>query len=184
MQVVTAALDAFAHGANDVANAMGPFAAIYFIYARGGEFSKKNDVGNDMYWILAIGGLGIVAGLGIYGYKIMYAIGIKLAKITPSRGFSIELGAMFVVLLGSRFGIPLSTTHCQVGATMGVAATEGRLAATNWSIVYKTVAGWIFTMVVNGTFTATIAAIGMAAIDWDDATQAGLNKPGASNWAE
>lgn len=183
LQVITAALDSFAHGANDVANAMGPFSAIYYIYSRGGQFSKKNEMGNDMYWILAIGGLGIVTGLGIYGYKIMYAIGIKLAKITPSRGFSIELGAMFVVLLGSRFGIPLSTTHCQVGATMGVAATEGRLAATNWSIVYKTVAGWIFTMVVNGTFTATICAIGMAAIDWDDATEHGLSAPGASNWA-
>jgi len=168
MQILTAALDAFAHGANDVANAMGPYAAVYFIYKSEGQFSKKNDVGNDMYWILAIGGFGIVVGLGVYGYKIMYAIGIKLAKITPSRGFSIELGAMFVVLLGSRFGIPLSTTHCQVGATMGVAAMEGRLGSTNWPIVYKTVAGWIFTMIVNAIFTATITSIGMAGINWNE----------------
>jgi len=168
MQILTAALDAFAHGANDVANAMGPYAAVYFIYKSEGQFSKKNDVGNDMYWILAIGGFGIVVGLGVYGYKIMYAIGIKLAKITPSRGFSIELGAMFVVLLGSRFGIPLSTTHCQVGATMGVAAMEGRLGSTNWPIVYKTVAGWIFTMIVNALFTATITSIGMAGINWNE----------------
>jgi len=168
MQILTAALDAFAHGANDVANAMGPYASVYFIYKNQGSFSKKNDVGNDMYWILAIGGFGIVVGLGMYGYKIMYAIGIKVAKITPSRGFSIELGAMFVVLLGSRFGIPLSTTHCQVGATLGVAAMEGRTSSTNWTIVAKIVAGWIFTMIINGLFTATICAIGMAAIDWNE----------------
>mmetsp|Transcript_39066 Transcript_39066/g.96546 ORF Transcript_39066/g.96546 Transcript_39066/m.96546 type:complete len:535 (+) Transcript_39066:83-1687(+) len=87
MQVMTASFDSFAHGANDVANAMGPFAAIYYIYRENGKFGKKNAVGFDMYWILALGGTGIVIGLGTYGYKIMFALGLKLAKITPSRGF-------------------------------------------------------------------------------------------------
>ncbi|KAJ1624398.1 phosphate transporter [Pavlovales sp. CCMP2436] len=167
MQVMTACFDSFAHGSNDVANAMGPFAAVYYIYAHNGDYGKKNVVGYDMYWILVLGGAGIVLGLGTYGYKIMFALGLKLAKITPSRGFGIELGSMFVVLLGSRFGIPLSTTHCQVGSTIGVSLCEGRASSTNWVIVGKCVIGWIATMIVAGGLTATIFSIGYATIDFD-----------------
>ncbi|KAG8467138.1 hypothetical protein KFE25_000454 [Diacronema lutheri] len=173
MQIMTACFDSFAHGANDVANAVGPFAACWYVYSNNGKFSKKNDVGTDMYWILAIGGLGIVVGLGLYGYKIMFAIGLKLAKVTPSRGFAIELGSMFIILLGSRFGIPLSTTHCQVGATIGVSLTEGRIASTNWSIVGRAALGWIFTMIVAGLLTACIFSMGYAGIQYDDSQQLG-----------
>eukprot|EP00965_Chrysotila_dentata_P020925 693206-Pleurochrysis_carterae.AAC.1 len=112
IQVFTAICDSFAHGANDVANAMGPFMAIYVIYDTG-KVSKKSDVGDDAYWILALGGAGIGLGLLLYGYNIMRAIGVKLAVITPSRGFSIELGAAIVIIIGSYLGLPLSTTHCQ-----------------------------------------------------------------------
>jgi sodium-dependent phosphate transporter len=171
MQVLTASCDSFSHGANDVANAMGPFAAVWFIWVNNGKFSKKNEVGVDMYWILALGGFGIVVGLGTYGYKIMFALGLKLAKVTPSRGFAIELGSMFIVLLGSRFGIPLSTTHCQVGATMGVAFLEGKASSTNWNIVGKAVAGWIMTMIIAGMLTAAIFAIGYATIPFDPSQQ-------------
>lgn len=168
MQIMTATFDSFAHGANDVANAVGPYAAVWFVYSNSGKFSKKNDVGADMYWILAIGGLGIVIGLATYGYKMMFTLGLKLAKVTPSRGFAIELGAMLIVLVGSRFGIPLSTTHCQVGATIGVSMTEGKWSATNWTVVGKAVLGWVFTMIVAGGFSAIIFAIGYATIDFDD----------------
>ncbi|CAN0064289.1 unnamed protein product, partial [Chrysoparadoxa australica] len=113
VQVFTAICDSFSHGANDVANAMGPFSAIYAVY-KAGTVESSTDLGADGYWILAIGGIGIVFGLALYGYKIISAIGVKLAKITPSRGFSIELGAALVIIIGSRLGIPLSTTHCQV----------------------------------------------------------------------
>eukprot|EP00302_Diacronema_sp_CCMP2436_P040724 CAMPEP_0180025848 /NCGR_PEP_ID=MMETSP0984-20121128/24867_1 /TAXON_ID=483367 /ORGANISM="non described non described, Strain CCMP 2436" /LENGTH=519 /DNA_ID=CAMNT_0021950493 /DNA_START=74 /DNA_END=1633 /DNA_ORIENTATION=- len=176
MQVITASMMSFSHGANDVANAMGPFSAVWFIWKSSGKFgSKKNDVGEDMYWILAIGGLGIVVGLATFGYKIIWAIGVKLTKITPSRGFAIELGAMFTILLGSRFGLPLSTTHCAVGATVGVSMTEGRRGATNWWFFLRMIAGWCLTMVINGLFTACIFSMGYWGIHWDDDQMIGPN---------
>lgn len=115
VQVFTAICDSFSHGANDVANAMGPFAAIYLVYTTG-VVEKDNDLGNNAFWILGLGGVGIVAGVALYGYKIVAAIGVKIAKITPSRGFAIELGSAIMVIIGSRLEIPLSTTHCQVRA--------------------------------------------------------------------
>lgn len=110
---MTAICDSFGHGANDVANAMGPFAAIYTVYVDG-AVKDDSKLGDNAYWILGLGGVGIVLGLMLYGYKIIAAIGVKIAKITPSRGFSIELGAAIMIIIGSRLEIPLSTTHCQV----------------------------------------------------------------------
>lgn len=100
---------------------MGPFAAIYTVYVDG-EVDDEADLGNHAYWILAMGGAGIVVGLALYGYKIISAIGVKIAKITPSRGFAIELGSAMMIIIGSRLEIPLSTTHCQVcaGRQLGV----------------------------------------------------------------
>eukprot|EP00958_Prasinococcus_capsulatus_P024686 scaffold3886_cov399-Prasinococcus_capsulatus_cf.AAC.43 len=151
MQVVTACCDAFAHGANDVANSVGPFAALYVIY-RDNQVSKKAEMGDDAYWILSLGAVGIVLGLALYGYKILHAIGTKLVKLSPSRGICIELGAALVIIIGSRQGWPLSTTHCQVGATFGVGILEGG-KGLNWWILGKTVLGWVITLIVVG-FTA------------------------------
>jgi len=151
LQVFSACFDAFAHGANDVANSIGPMAAVYAIW-ESGEVEKKNEM---PLWILGLGGVGIVVGLLLYGYKIMQAIGFELTKLSPSRGFSIELGAALVVLTGSRLEIPLSTTHCQVGATVGVGLTEG-FGNVNWSLFGKVVAGWIFTLVFASLLTAAV----------------------------
>jgi sodium-dependent phosphate transporter len=169
LQIFSAICDSFSHGANDVANAIGPFAAIYTIYNSGGDLSKKLDMGNDAYWILAIGGVGIAVGLVIYGKKIINAIGSKLCKITPSRGTCIELGSALVIITGSRLKIPLSTTHCQVGATVGVGLLENRscnnikrldIHGVNWYILGKTAFGWIITCVVVGATTGILVAQG------------------------
>ena len=119
VQMFTATCGSFAHGANDVANAMGPFAAIYAVYSTG-VVERFNDLGDDGFWILALGGVGIVMGLALYGYKIISAIGVKIAKITPSRGFAIELGSAITIIIGTRLEIPLSTTHCKVRWSMPV----------------------------------------------------------------
>merc|ERR1711998_789635 len=143
LQIFSAIFDAFAHGANDVANAVGPFATIYVVYNTG-KVSSKADMGDDGVWILGLGGIGIGVGLLLYGYQILRAIGVKLAVITPSRGFCIEMGSSLVVILGAHLGWPLSTTHCQVGATAGVALLEGFKGFNKW-VLFKTFFGWIFT---------------------------------------
>jgi len=158
LQILTACCDSFAHGANDVANSIGPFAAIIVIL-KAGKVQSKADMGSDAYWILGLGAAGIVAGLALYGYKILHALGTKIAKLTPSRGICIELGAACVIIMGSRMGWPLSTTHCQVGATVGVAMLEGR-KGINWFIIGKTVTGWVITLVVVGISTSVFFAQG------------------------
>jgi phosphate/sulfate permease len=135
------------HGANDVANAMGPFAAVYTIY-RENAVLKGKDIGGDMYWILFIGGAGIVVGLSTYGYKIITALGLELVTVTPSRGYCIELGAAFVVMYGSTQGWPLSTTHCQVGATVGVGLFEGA-SGVNGRTLGMAVLGCFATLLVG-----------------------------------
>mgnify|MGYP001997560802 CR=1 FL=1 len=161
LQIFTSMCDSFAHGANDVANAIGPFAAIYMTWREKGV-SESVDLGDDAYWILAIGGVGIVAGLAVYGYNIIHTIGTRIAKITPSRGICIELGSAVVVITGSRYGWPLSTTHCQVGATTAVALMEGR-RGLDWNILLKTCAGWVATLVIVGGITALMFAQGIHA---------------------
>ena len=162
LQVFTAICDSFSHGANDVANAIGPFAAIYTIYNSGGDFSKKTSMGEDAYWILGIGGIGIASGLFIYGKKITYAIGEKLCKITPSRGVAIELSSALVIITGSRLKIPLSTTHCQVGATVGVGLLENTKSCSgiNCKVFTKTAVGWIVTCIIVGLTAAMLTAQG------------------------
>ena len=158
LQVFSAIFDAFAHGANDVANAVGPFATIYVVYTTG-VVSSKADMGDHKYWILALGGVGIGFGLLLYGYQILRAIGVKLAVITPSRGFCIEMGSSLVVIIGAHLGWPLSTTHCQVGATAGVAALEGFKGCNGW-VLFKTFFGWIFTCFFVGVLAAVFFSLG------------------------
>jgi len=163
LQIFTAVCDSFSHGANDVANAIGPYAAIVSIYLNEGEIGSRVEMNQYGYLILGMGGVGISLGLLLYGYKIIRAIGVKLSCITPSRGFSIELGSSTIIIIGSRLGIPLSTTHCQVGATMGVAALEDfrKCSGINWKIAWKVFFGWIITLVVVGGTTGLLVAQGI-----------------------
>lgn len=158
LQVFTACFDALAHGANDVANAVGPFATIFLIY-NGGEIGSKQDMGEHRYWILGLGGVGIGLGLLLYGSQILRAMGVKLAVITPSRGFCIELGSSTIVIIGAYYGLPLSTTHCQVGATVGVALLEGT-KGFNKKVLLKTAFGWIFTCIFVGLMAGILTAWG------------------------
>ena len=163
LQIFTAVCDAFSHGANDVANAIGPFAAIWTIYHSNGELDKDASMGEDAYWILGLGGVGIAAGLLVYGKKITYAIGEKLVKITPSRGVAIELSSALIIITGSRLKIPLSTTHCQVGATVGVGLLEdaNKCKGVNCKVFYKTAIGWIVTCVIVGLTAALFISPGV-----------------------
>ena len=170
LQVFTAICDSFAHGANDVANGIGPFVTIYTI-GKTGQVNETNEMGNDSLWILGLGGLGISLGLAVYGYKIIKALGVKLCKITATRGVCIELASAIVIITGSWFEIPLSTTHCQVGATCGVASLENNdqcmetleFRGINKKLCIKIVFGWIFTCVIVGTTAGLLSAQGIYA---------------------
>lgn len=109
-------------------------------------------------WIFVLGGLGIVAGLALYGKKILIAMGMKMTKITPSRGFAIDISSAFIVVVGSRIGLPLSTTHCKVGATVGVGLTEGK-GAVNMEFIYKIVVGWVVTLAITAGCSAAMFAV-------------------------
>jgi len=158
VQVLTASINAFAHGANDVANAVGPLAGVWIVY-KTHHVSEKAELGYDAYWLLALGGAGIVFGLALYGYKIIQVLGCEMAKMTPSRGFAVELGAVAVIIMGTRLGIPLSTTHCQVGATCGVAHAEGR-AGVNYRSLGVVLLGWVLTLIVAASTAALFVSLG------------------------
>ena len=162
LQIFTAMCASFSHGANDVANAIGPFAAIYTIW-RVGDVQKNSVMDANAYWILSIGGVGITVGLLVYGYRIMYAMGEKLCKISPARGVAIELTSALVIITGSRLKIPLSTTHCQIGATVGVGALEDcrTCGGINCKVFMKAVVGWILTLIFVGGTTGLLVAQGM-----------------------
>ena len=121
-------------------------------------------MGEQSYRILLLGGLGIAAGLLLYGYKIMRAIGVKLAAITPSRGFAIELGAAMVIIFGSRMGWPLSTTHCQVGAVVFTGMAVSGLRSVDLRLFGKIGLTWVLTLPLAGGLAALLTIIFRAAI--------------------
>lgn len=156
LQILTAIFGAFAHGANDIANAIGPFAMVWAIYYHC-QGPKTSESGVPL-WILASGGVFIVLGLATFGYRVMKTIGENLTKVTPSKGFTIELGAALTVLVGSRLGLPLSTTHCKVGSVVGVGLAGGA-DKVNWGMLVQVAAGWVITVPVAGVVTAVVYAL-------------------------
>ncbi|WP_435276798.1 inorganic phosphate transporter [Psychrobium sp. nBUS_13] len=142
LMVVTACCMAFAHGSNDVANAIGPLAAVVSIVENGGEIAKKSTL---VWWILPLGGIGIVAGLAIFGRRVMATIGQGITHLTPSRGFAAELAAATTVVLASSTGLPISTTQTLVGAVLGVGMARG-IAALNMGVIRNIVISWVVTL--------------------------------------
>jgi len=145
LMVFTACGMAFAHGSNDVANAVGPVAAIVSI-VKTGMVAQKSSLAT---WILLLGAVGIVLGLATYGWRVMQTVGKKITELTPSRGFAAELAAASTVVIASGTGLPISTTHTLVGAVLGVGIARG-IGAINLRIVRNIMLSWIITLPAGG----------------------------------
>jgi PiT family inorganic phosphate transporter len=153
LQVVTAASVAFAHGANDVANAIGPLAGIVAVLKSDpGVFPAKAVL---PFWVLLVGGVGIVLGLATWGWRVMLTIGQKISEITPSRGFAAELAAAATIILATVRGIPVSTSQILVGAVLGVGLARG-VAAIDLKVLRDIVASWLLTLPAAGLLSGII----------------------------
>ncbi len=142
LMVITACAMAFAHGSNDVANAIGPLAAVVSTVESLGNVASKSAIA---WWILPLGGIGIVIGLATLGHKVMATVGTGITELTPSRGFAAQLATASTVVLASGTGLPISTTQTLVGAVLGVGFARG-IAALNLGVVRNIVASWIVTL--------------------------------------
>jgi len=160
LQVFSACAMSFSHGASDVANSIGPFAGVWYAYKFKMVMAKSPQLDDDMKWILGLGGAGLVIGLATYGHVIMRGMGVKIAKITPSRGFCMETATGVTVIFASAFGLPISTTQCQVGSTMGVGMLENWRRGVNWKYLRRTFAGWVATLIITGTLCAAFYSQG------------------------
>ncbi|MBE1299955.1 MAG: inorganic phosphate transporter [Alteromonadaceae bacterium] len=142
LMIITACCMAFAHGSNDVANAIGPLAAVVSVVSNDGEIVKKAALD---WWILPLGAFGIVAGLALFGKRVMHTIGHGITKLTPSKGFAAELAAASTVVIASGTGLPISTTQTLVGAVIGVGLARG-VAAVNMKTSRTIVISWVVTL--------------------------------------
>ncbi len=148
LQILSACLVAFAHGANDVANAIGPVAAVINVL-------KTNTLTAHCAvptWLLVLGGSGIVIGLATWGWRVIETIGQKITELTPTRGFAAEFGAATTILLASKLGLPISTTHALIGAVFGVGMARG-LKALNLQMIKEIVISWIVTIPLCALFS-------------------------------
>ncbi len=145
MMLFTACAMAFAHGSNDVANGIGPMAAVVSIVQSGGEMAQDSAL---PLWILVLGGCGIILGLATLGYRVIQTIGTKITELVPTRGFSAELAAAATVVLASRTGIPVSTTHIAVGAVVGVGLARG-IGALDLRVIGGIFMSWVITLPVG-----------------------------------
>jgi PiT family inorganic phosphate transporter len=150
LMVVTACSMAFAHGSNDVANAIGPLAAVISVASTGAVAAKAS----LPLWVLILGGGGIVVGLATYGIRVISTVGKKITQLTPSRGFAAELAAATTIVIASGTGIPISTTHTLVGAVLGVGAARG-IEAIDLRVVARIFVSWVVT-IPAGAFLAIV----------------------------
>ncbi|KAI8933288.1 hypothetical protein NX059_009915 [Plenodomus lindquistii] len=162
LQILTASTTSFAHGANDVSNAIGPYTTIYFVWSTA-KISSKVPV---PLWILAFGGAGIVVGLWTYGYNIMRALGNKITLHSPARGFSMELGAAVTIIMATKLALPVSTTQCITGATVGVGLCNGTWRTINWRMVAWIYMGWFVTLPAAGIISGCLMGIVLNAPRW------------------
>ncbi|XP_014245381.1 sodium-dependent phosphate transporter 2 isoform X2 [Cimex lectularius] len=156
LQVLTASFGSFAHGGNDVSNAIGPLIAVWLIYIEGTVLQKSE----TPLFILIYGGIGIAVGLWIWGRRVIKTIGEDLTKITPSTGFTIEIGAAFTVLIASKIGIPISTTHCKVGSVVFVGwVSSSSSSGVDWHLFRNIIFAWVVTVPVAGLLSGGFMAV-------------------------
>ncbi|XP_076126823.1 sodium-dependent phosphate transporter 2 isoform X1 [Alosa pseudoharengus] len=154
LQILTACFGSFAHGGNDVSNAIGPLVALWMIYEQGGVMQ---DAATPI-WLLFYGGVGICAGLWVWGRRVIQTMGKDLTPITPSSGFTIELASALTVVLASNIGIPVSTTHCKVGSVVAVGWLRSK-KAVDWRLFRNIFLAWFVTVPVAGLFSAAVMAL-------------------------
>jgi PiT family inorganic phosphate transporter len=152
MMIFTACGMAFAHGSNDVANGVGPVVAVWGLVQSGGEVAQQSAV---PLWILVGGGVGIVIGLWTYGYRVMRTVGTKITELTPTRGFCATMAAAVTVVLASRTGMPVSTTHIAVGGVIGVGMARG-IGALDLRVIGGIIMSWVTTLPIAGALSAFI----------------------------
>lgn len=154
LQIISACLMAFAHGANDVANAIGPLVAAVDVLQTGKILAQSS----IPIWALALGGLGIVIGLATWGWRVIETIGKKITELTPTRGFSAEFGAAATILIASRLGLPISTTHTLVGSVIGVGLARG-IEALDLRTTRHIIISWIVTVPAGAIITIILTYI-------------------------
>lgn len=152
MMIFTACAMAFAHGSNDVANGIGPMAAVLSILGSGGKVVQGSHL---PLWVLLLGGAGIVIGLATMGYKVMQTLGTKITELTPTRGYCATLASAMTVVLASKTGMPISTTHVVVGAVIGVGLARG-IGALDLRVLGNILVSWLVTLPVGGLLAAGI----------------------------
>lgn len=158
LQVFSAICVIFAHGAGEVGYMAGPLGSVWSI-VNDGKLDKKL---MPPLWIIVIGASGLVVGLATYGYNVTRAMGTKLAKISPSRGFAAELATALIILISSQYGLPTSSSQCITGAIVGIGLMEGT-KGVNWKLFATTFSSWIMTMVVMGVGVSAMFAQGIYA---------------------
>uniref|UniRef100_A0A6J0SLN1 Phosphate transporter n=1 Tax=Pogona vitticeps TaxID=103695 RepID=A0A6J0SLN1_9SAUR len=154
LQILTACFGSFAHGGNDVSNAIGPLVALYLVYETGDVSSK---VATPL-WLLLYGGIGICIGLWVWGRRVIQTMGKDLTPITPSSGFSIELASALTVVIASNVGLPISTTHCKVGSVVSVGWLRSK-KAVDWRLFRNIFMAWFVTVPISGLISAAIMAL-------------------------
>lgn len=154
LQILTACFGSFAHGGNDVSNAIGPLVALYLVYRTGDVATKVA----TPIWLLLYGGLGICIGLWVWGRRVIQTMGKDLTPITPSSGFSIELASALTVVIASNVGLPISTTHCKVGSVVSVGWLRSR-KAVDWRLFRNIFMAWFVTVPISGLISAAIMAL-------------------------
>lgn len=154
LQVLTACFGSFAHGGNDVSNAIGPLVALWLIYEHGAVLQEAV----TPVWLLFYGGVGICTGLWVWGRRVIQTMGKDLTPITPSSGFTIELASAFTVVMASNIGLPVSTTHCKVGSVVAVGWIRSR-KAVDWHLFRNIFLAWFVTVPVAGVFSAAVMAL-------------------------